>query len=102
SSLRRLVFEVRPPSLESPDGIAQSIRDRVAMLSGTGIQTEVEVELPEDLSMDVKTTVFRQVAEAIGNVERHSRATRMKLALKLADEGVHGVVEDNGQGFVVA
>jgi len=102
TSLRRLVFEVRPPALEGPDGLAQSIRDRVVMLSGSGIHTELEVELPEDLSLDVKTMVFRQVAEAIGNVERHSQATRAKVSLTVADEGVHGVVEDNGQGFVVA
>src|SRR3989442_1340852 len=31
TSLRRLVFEVRPPALEGPDGLAQSIRDRVVM-----------------------------------------------------------------------
>ena len=102
TSLRRLVFEVRPPALESPDGLAQSIGDRVAMLSGSGIGTEMEVELPEDLSLDVKTMVFRQVAEAIGNVERHSQATHVKVLLRVADGGVHGVVEDNGLGFVVA
>jgi len=102
TSLRRLVFEVRPPALESPDGLAQSIGDRVAMLSGSGIDTEMELELPDDLSLDVKTMVFRQVAEAIGNVERHSQATRVKVSLRVADGGVHGVVEDNGQGFVVA
>jgi len=102
TSLRRLVFEVRPPALESPDGLAQSIRDRVAMLSGSSISTEVEVELPEGLSLDVKTMVFRQVAEAIGNVERHSQATHVKVLLRVADGGVHGVVEDNGLGFVVA
>jgi signal transduction histidine kinase len=102
TSLRRLVFDVRPPALESPDGLAQSIRDRVAMLSGSSISTQVEIELPEDLSLDVKTMVFRQVAEAIGNVERHSQATRVKVLLRVADAGVHGVVEDNGQGFVVA
>jgi len=102
TALRRLVFNVRPPALESPDGLAQSIQDRVAMLSGSGISTEVEVELPEDLSLDVKTMVFRQVAEAIGNVERHSQATRVKVSLTVTDGGVHGVVEDNGQGFVVA
>ena len=102
SSLRRLVFEVRPPALESPGGLAQSIRDRLGMLSGSGISPEIDVELPEDLSLDVKSMIFRQVAEAISNVERHSKATSVKLSLRVADEGVHGVIEDNGQGFVVA
>ena len=102
TSLRRLVFDVRPPALESPGGLAQSIEDRVAMLAGFGIRTEVEIDVPDDLSLDVKSMVFRQVAEAIGNVERHSRATRVKLSLRVADGGVHGLIEDNGHGFVVA
>jgi signal transduction histidine kinase len=102
TSLRRLVFDVRPPALESPGGLAQSIEDRVGMLAGFGIRTEVEIDLPDDLSLDVKSMVFRQVAEAIGNVERHSRATRVKLSLRVADGGVHGLIEDNGNGFVVA
>jgi signal transduction histidine kinase len=102
NSLRRLVFEVRPPALESRDGLVQSIQDRIGMLAGSGIRAEVDVDLPDDLSLDVKSMVFRQVAEAIGNVERHSKATLMKLTLKLDDGGIHGVIEDNGQGFVVA
>ncbi len=101
-ALRRLVFEVRPPALESPEGLAQSIRDRVAMLERSGITCELELDLPADLTLDVRSMVFRQVAEAIGNVERHSEATLVKVSVKEADRGVAGVIEDNGQGFVVA
>jgi signal transduction histidine kinase len=102
SSLRRLVFEVRPPALEGPDGLAQSIRDRVAMLAGTGIDAEVDLQLAGDMSIDVRAMVFRQVAEAIGNVERHSQAKSVKVSASVVDGGVLGVVEDDGQGFVVA
>jgi signal transduction histidine kinase len=102
SALRRLVFEVRPPKLESPDGLAQSIKDRVAMLAASGIAHELAVDLSGELSQDLKSTVFRQVAEAIGNVERHSKATRVKVSVSAHDGGVLGVVEDDGQGFVVA
>ena len=102
SALRRLVFDVRPPALENPDGLAQSIRDRVAMLAGSGINAEVELDLPDDLSLDLRTLVFREVAEAVGNVERHSRAANVRIALSVVDRGVHGVIRDDGQGFVVA
>ncbi len=102
NSLRRLVFEVRPPALESPDGLAQTIRDRLAMLASAGITHELVVDVPDDLIPDLKTTVFRQVSEAVGNVERHSKATRVKVSLTVAGGGVLGVIEDNGQGFVVA
>jgi signal transduction histidine kinase len=100
-SLRRLVFDVHPPALESPDGLEQSIRDRVAMLSAAGIQPVLELDLPPNLSLDLKTMLFRQVGEAIGNVERHSGATEITVSLRKVDDGVHGVIRDNGQGFDV-
>ncbi len=102
SSLRRLVFDVRPPSLESPDGLAQSIQDRVAMLSSAGVKPLLDLDLPPEMSLDITTLLFRQVAEAVGNVERHSQATEVTVSLRTEDGTVHGVIRDNGQGFVVA
>ena len=66
------------------------------------MNAELDVELPDDLSLDVKALVFRQVAEAVGNVERHSKATSVKISLSVADDGILGVIWDDGQGFVVA
>jgi signal transduction histidine kinase len=102
TALRRLVFDVRPPSLERPDGLAQSIRERVAMLTSQGIEASVDLEVPAEMSMDLRTMAFRQLGEAIGNVERHSHATRIEVSLKVVDGGMLGVVSDNGQGFVVS
>lgn len=102
SSLRRLVFEVRPPALESPDGLEQSIRDRLTMLAAAGITHELATDVPEDVSLELRTVIFRQVSEAVGNVERHSEATRVKVTLTTEDGGILGVIEDNGKGFVVA
>jgi len=102
TSLRRLVFDVRPPILESPDGLQQSIRDRVAMLVGSGIQPRVDCDVPTDLSMEVKSMLFRQIAEAVNNVERHSKAKHVTVSLKSVENGVLGVVDDDGDGFSVA
>jgi len=102
ASLRRLVFDVRPPALENPDGLAQSIRDRVAMVTRAGISPLIELDLPADMSLDMRTMLFRQVAEAVGNAERHSEATQVTVSLKSVDGGVHGVISDNGHGFAVA
>jgi signal transduction histidine kinase len=102
AALRRLVFEVHPPSLETSDGLARSIRDRLSMLSASGIKHELVMDLPEDINLELKSMIFRQMAEAIGNVERHSKATFVKVAVTRYDGGVLGVIEDDGQGFVVA
>ena len=102
-ALRRLLFEVRPPALDSPGGLEQSIRDRVAMLrSLTGIDPELDLDLPDGLTYEFKSTVFRQLAEALTNIEKHAGATRVQVQLKAGHAGLHGVVVDDGRGFVVA
>jgi signal transduction histidine kinase len=102
-ALRRLLFEVRPPALEEPAGLQESIRDRLMMLrSLTGVQPELELDLPDELPYEFKSTIFRQLAEALTNIEKHAGATRVQVRLKTSDSGVHGMVVDNGRGFVVA
>jgi signal transduction histidine kinase len=102
-ALRRLLFEVRPPSLESPGGLEESIRDRLAIFrSLTGVEAEVQLELPSGLSYEFKSMVFRQLAEAITNIEKHAGATRVQVSLAGSSGAVHGVVIDNGRGFIVA
>ncbi|TMC53414.1 MAG: hypothetical protein E6J20_07040 [Chloroflexi bacterium] len=101
-ALRRLLFEVRPPALEVPGGFAETIRERVQMLKSlTGAEVELELDLPDDLSYDDRSMLFRQMTEAMTNIEKHASATRVRVLLKVEDSGVHGVVEDNGRGFVV-
>ncbi len=102
-ALRRLLFEVRPPALEAPEGLVESIRDRLAMFhSLTGIEPELDLDLPEGLTYEFKSTVFRQLAEALTNIEKHAGATRVTVKVVTSDSGIHGVVVDDGKGFVVA
>jgi len=102
-ALRRLLFEVRPPALEVPGGFAESVRERVQMLrSLTGAEVELELELPDELSYEYRSMLFRQITEAMTNIEKHASATRVRVALKQEDSGVHGFVRDDGRGFVVA
>jgi signal transduction histidine kinase len=101
-ALRKLLFEVRPPALEVPGGFEETIRDRVAMMrTMTGIEAEIELLLPDDQPYEIKTVVFRQLSEALTNVEKHAAATRVQIAVRERDGGIHGEVVDDGQGFVV-
>lgn len=102
-ALRRLLFEVRPPQLELPGGFVETIKDRVRMLKSlTGAEVELDVELPEDLSFDFRSMLYRQVTEAMTNIEKHAAAARVRVGLKVENDGVHGIVQDDGRGFVVA
>ncbi len=102
-ALRRLLFEVRPPALEVPGGFLETILERIRILkSMTGARVETELDLPDELSHEFRSMIFRQLAEALANVERHAGATEVKISLGVEDGGIRGQVEDNGRGFVVA
>lgn len=102
-ALRRLLFEVRPPALEVPGGFIETVRERLRMLKSlTGAEVESAVELPDELSYEFRSMLFRQLTEAVANVEKHAAATQVRVSLRVEDGGVHGQVEDNGRGFVVA
>lgn len=102
-ALRRLLFEVRPPALDNPGGLEESIRERLAMVRTlTEAEIELELELGAELPFELKSTVFRQVAETLTNIEKHAGATRVQVSVKMIDGAVHGLIVDNGRGFVVA
>jgi signal transduction histidine kinase len=102
-ALRKLLFEMRPPALEVPGGFEETIRDRLMLLrSLTGIEADIELDLPDNVSYELKSLVFRQVAEAVTNVEKHAAATHVEVIVKSADGGIHGCVVDDGRGFLVA
>ena len=102
-ALRRLLFEIRPPALEVPGGLEASVRERARMLTSvTGAEVELELELPEDLTHEFRSMLFRQVTEAMANVEKHAAATQVRVSLTVKDAGILGILEDNGRGFVVA
>ncbi len=57
--------------------------------------TATERSVPEFLKADV----FRIVQDALGNVARHSQATRVRLSLIEQDGELRLSIEDNGKGF---
>lgn len=102
-ALRRMLFEVRPPALEMPGGFEETIRDRIEMLrSMTGAEIAIQIDVPDDLDYETKSMVFRQVVEALTNVEKHATPTKVEIKLQVVDGAVHGRVADDGRGFVVA
>jgi len=102
-ALRKVLFDVRPPALEVPGGFEETIRDRVMIMrSITGIEAELEFKVLDDQPIEIKSIVFRQVSEALTNIEKHAAATRVQVSVRQDDGGIHGTVVDDGRGFVVA
>ena len=102
-ALRKVLFDVRPPALEVPGGFEETIKDRVTIMRNiTGVEAELEFNLPDDQPIEIKSIIFRQVSEALTNIEKHAAATRVQVTLREDDGGIRGAVIDDGRGFVVA
>ena len=102
-ALRKLLFNVRPPALDSPGGLEQTIRDRIDLLRGhTGIQVQLEYTLTSEPPFEIKSTIYRQLAEALSNIEKHAGAKTVRMTVQNDRHGVYGCVIDDGQGFIVS
>jgi signal transduction histidine kinase len=58
--------------------------------------------LPHEPDLEVKVLMYRAAQEALSNVVRHARATRVDAALETRDDRMILTIQDDGVGFDVA
>jgi len=96
---RRISTALRPlilddlgliPALES---VVESFVDR------TGVECSFRADGDLNLEDARKTAVFRIVQEALTNVARHAKATRVEVRVTQDDDTIAVDVRDNGVGF---
>jgi signal transduction histidine kinase len=99
AEVRRLVYALRPPTLDEL-GLVEAIREHVEVIgANTGLQIVVDAPatLPE-ISAAIEVAAFRVVQEALNNVIRHAQARC--CAITIAANGVLEVyVQDDGVGL---
>ena len=96
-----LVWQLRPTALDDL-GLRAALANYVQDWSArVGIPAELHMSglLDERLPPDAETTLYRIAQEALTNVARHSRATRVDVLLERQGDIVLLTVEDNGVGF---
>jgi signal transduction histidine kinase len=105
-NLRGIIADLRPPLLDDL-GLADALRALTDRQRETGIQAELEVELDGlaasglILSPGLETTVYRLIQEALTNVVKHARATKVyvRVAVSHSTQNLTLDVIDNGVGF---
>lgn len=102
-SLRQLMMAVQPLEVDrrNAQSLSAPIHAYVDGLYGDRCAPTQVVRVDDDLVLDwsVETVVLRIVQEAVRNVWRHSRATRIEVSVQ-SDEGVvEVVIADDGVGF---
>ncbi|MFJ9787702.1 PAS domain S-box protein [Amycolatopsis sp. NPDC101161] len=97
--LRGLVSRLRPPELDR-HGLVEAVSGYVDDVAGRwGLAHSVRDELTEEPSPEAAITVYRICQEALSNVHKHARATRVDLHLSTVDNGTSVRITDDGVGM---
>jgi PAS domain S-box-containing protein len=99
-NLHRMAMALRPASLDHV-GLVAALRQHVeAMRDKHDIQATFRSSgVIERLPGNVETILYRTVQEALTNVVRHARATRVDVVLMVREDKLVVLVEDDGVGF---
>ena len=102
-SLRRLLMTMSTENLELDTDLNGTIRERLESVRvHSGIETQVDLRLPEEVAAPIQAIVVRNVAEALTNVAKHAHATRVFVSANEVEDGIRVEIVDDGAGFVVA
>ena len=104
SRVHRLAWELRPAALDDL-GLASALKRYVeewSQRSGVAADFHVSGLADQRLQPSVETTFYRVVQEALTNVIKHARASRVSVLLDYRRDSVLVIVEDNGKGFDVS
>src|SRR5262249_22348639 len=97
--LRRLAYELRPRVLDDL-GLVPAIR---SLIDGVHLRGDLRVafaaRIDGPLPDTIETAVYRLMQEAITNVRRHARATRVVVELEERRGTLRCRISDNGVGF---
>ena len=102
-SLRRLLTDVSPEPLQLPSDLREAISERLeSMRLRAGIEPHIDSRLPDDIPRPIQAIVLKNVGEALNNVEKHARATKVMVVAEKVDGGIRVEISDDGTGFVAA
>jgi signal transduction histidine kinase len=82
----------------------RSLEEAIASLveeteRATGVLPDYSINLLYPLPVEVSTTVYRIVQEALTNICKHAAATKVKIHLSATTTDLSLVILDNGRGF---
>ncbi len=99
-AVRRIATELRPGVLDTAGLLAALEWQANQFQTQTGIICEVKAEMKETLwDQELNTAFFRIFQEALTNVIRHAKATKVEVRLAEAGGQVVLEVKDNGRGI---
>ena len=97
--LRHLLFELRPAALDE-GGLPAALREYLdAMKADTGLVVSLTTSLDKSPASEVEVIAYRIAQEALTNVRKHARASRVDCTVSSEDGGILARIVDDGVGF---
>jgi two-component system, NarL family, sensor histidine kinase UhpB len=97
-TVRRIASGLRPPVLDD-FGLVAALEPLLERFSEqTGIQVELQAD-QDDLPNAARRALYRIVQEALTNVARHARATRVRVVLASSRDQLRLEITDDGIGI---
>jgi signal transduction histidine kinase len=94
-----LVWQLRPTGLNEL-GFAEALADYVANWSGHfDVRAEVRSTVKRRFPAEIETVLYRVAQEALNNVAKHARASRVQVTLEQVEGFANMRIEDDGVGF---
>ncbi len=101
NDIRQLSHQLHPVTLEHL-GLAEALKVYVDEFEKeTGIVTTFTARLGEKIAPEISMCLYRIVLEALGNINRHSRARSASVRLEEHEQVLTLEVVDSGKGFDV-
>jgi signal transduction histidine kinase len=98
--LRSFLHSMRPVDVDGANLEATARRVAETFQKESGIPvTFVGTNTPVGLPQEMTGEVLQMLREALNNVQKHSGATRVAVAMEKTDRGLEISVDDNGHGF---
>jgi signal transduction histidine kinase len=101
--LRVFLHSMRPVDVDGADLVITARRTAEAFQKESGIPvTFIGNAAPMGLSPESTSEILQMIREALYNVQKHSGATRVAVALEKNEKTLEISVDDNGHGFPFA
>lgn len=98
--IRGIIYNLRPMALDDIGFVPTIQRYTENFQNETQIEVDFIILSKIDIDDNIKNiALFRIVQEALNNIQKHSKATKVKIKVEMTRNNIFLLIEDNGVGF---
>ncbi len=97
--IRRYIMDLRPPESKNLQHSITSLVEDFKSRTGLEVALSIKGAPVREMSSEVRGNIYHVAQEALSNIVRHARATRVEIGIEFWEKRVRFIIRDNGVGF---